>query len=37
VAEEDEAVLNGYLNKPIELGTLKQLLLDLTASSGVNA
>jgi CheY-like chemotaxis protein len=36
VAEEDEAVLNGYLNKPIELGTLKQLLLDLTASNGVH-
>lgn len=30
--EDDEAVLNGYLNKPIELGTLRQLLLDLTAS-----
>lgn len=33
VAEEDEAILNGYLNKPIEMGTLKQLLQDLTASS----
>ena len=30
--DDDEAVLNGYLNKPIELGTLRQLLLDLTAS-----
>lgn len=36
--EQDELVLNGYLNKPIELGTLKQLLLDLVASGGgVNA
>ena len=38
VAEEDEPVLNGYLNKPIELGTLRQLLLDLTMNgSGINA
>jgi CheY-like chemotaxis protein len=34
VAEEDELVLNGYLNKPIELGTLRQLLLDLTINGG---
>ena len=38
VAEEDEHDLNGYLNKPIELGTLRQLLLDLTMGGGtVNA
>ena len=27
--KEDEALLNAYLNKPIELGFLKKLLLDL--------
>ena len=30
--EHNELDLNAYLNKPIELGTLKQLLLDLTAN-----
>ncbi len=33
-AGEDEIIFNGYLNKPIELGTLRQLLLDLTTSGG---
>ena len=36
--EQNELDLNAYLNKPIELGTLKQLLLDLTANGGaINA
>jgi two-component system, NtrC family, response regulator AtoC len=30
LGNEDGTLLNGYLNKPIELGVLKQLLQDLT-------
>ena len=38
VAGEDEMLLNGYLNKPIELCILKQMLQNLTAASdGMNA
>ena len=29
--EDDESLLNAFLNKPIELGNLKRLLQDLTA------
>jgi len=29
---DDESLLNAYLNKPIELGNLKRLLQDLTAT-----
>jgi len=28
--EDDESLLNAYLNKPIELGSLKRLLQDIT-------
>ncbi len=32
--DDDEMALNGYLNKPIELGALKKLLETVTSSSG---
>ena len=35
VGEDDESLLNAYLNKPIELGSLKRLLQDLTARTAI--